>query len=77
MRCGLVRTLATPDDGVLTIALRRAPAGTTLALSEPEGEILVPAQPGSLSYTVCGSRTLRLTVTSPVAGQLTAAISTP
>ena len=73
----LVRTLATPNDGVLTIALKRAPAGTTLALSEPEGEILVPAQPGSLSYTVCGSRRPRLTVTSPVAGQLAAAISTP
>ena len=73
----VVRTLTTPRDGVLTIGLKRAPAGTTLSLSEPDAGVLVPARPGSLTYTVCGSRTLRLTVTSPVAGEFTAAISTP
>ena len=72
-----VKTFATPNDGVLTITLKRAPAGTTISLAEPEGDVLVPARPGSLSYTVCGSRTLRLTVNSPNAGELTAAISTP
>jgi hypothetical protein len=73
----VVRTLATPDDGVLTVALKHAPAGTTLSLSEPEAGVLVAARPGSLSYTVCGSRTLRLTVSSPNAGQIAATISTP
>jgi hypothetical protein len=69
----VVRTLATPSDGVLTVALRHAPAGTTLSLGQPDGVMLVTARPGSLSYTVCGSRTLRLIVSSLTAGELTAA----
>jgi hypothetical protein len=72
-----VRTLTTLRDGILTITLRRASTGTTLSLAEPEDDVLVAPRTHSLTYTVCGSRTLRLTVISPVAGEITATISAP
>ena len=73
----VVKTIATPDDGVLTVTLKQAPAGTTLSLTDPESGAVVAVRPRALSFTVCGSRTMRLTVSSRNAGQIAATISTP
>ncbi len=72
----LKRTIATPLDGVLTGRLDRAPAGTTVSLSDPNGAVL--AAPGKgISYTVCGQRSLVLTVRTTKPGAFSFTISTP
>jgi hypothetical protein len=70
------RTIATPLDGVVSVQLGRAPAGTTVALESPGGAILRrPAR--RVDYTVCGLRRLVLVVRATRPGVFTATISKP
>ncbi len=72
----LKRTIATPLDGVVTVTLDRAPAGTTVTLSDESGAILI-APPNGSTYTVCGQRSLLLTVRATKPGAFSATIATP
>ena len=71
------RTLTTPRDGVLAVSLDRAPAGATIALTDASGRLLDADANGVLRYTLCGQRSVTLTVTAPLPGSLSATISLP
>jgi hypothetical protein len=78
IRVPLVLTVvSTPLDGDVTVALQRAPAGTTMWLSTPAGKVVLPATHHVLSTTVCGRRRLVLTVRSKKPGAFAFSISTP
>jgi hypothetical protein len=70
------RLVATPLDGIVSVRLGRAPAGTTVRLESPTGAIL--RGPGKrFDYTVCGSRSLAVVVGSTRPGTFSATISKP
>jgi hypothetical protein len=73
----IARKLTTPHDGVLAVSLDGAPAGATIALADASGRLLVAGAGGSLRYTLCGQRSVTLTVTAPAPGSLSATISLP
>ncbi len=71
------RLLHTPRDGELLVSIDRAPPGTRVSLSLPDGTSIVPPRAGQASYMVCGERQLQVRVTSRIAGEFTTRITTP
>jgi hypothetical protein len=71
------RTLETPRDGTFVVSLGQAPAGATISVGDGAGHVLATGTDGSAQATICGQRTVTLTVTAPSAGPLTATLGTP
>jgi hypothetical protein len=70
------RTVSVPLDGTVVVRLTRAPIGTTVTLSEPNGTVLgLPAK--RVSTTDCGSRSIVATVKATRAGAFSLIVSTP
>ena len=70
------RTITVPLDGTVVLNLSKAPAGATVALSDPMGTVLAgPAR--RVSTTDCGARSLVATVKATKAGAFSLVVSTP
>ena len=71
------RTIRTPLDGTLTVKLTDAPPGSTLTLLDSSGRTRKSGLAGTLTYTVCGERSLVIGIGGPAEGQFEAAITVP
>ena len=71
------RTIGTPVDGLFTGTVSGT-ANASLELLDPTtGQVLVPPTPGTLSFTVCGQRSLKLEVVPATDGTFAVTTSTP
>ncbi len=71
------RLVPTTLDGSVSATLRAAPAGTTIALTDPATGKVVAGPARRVAYTDCGVRSLALTVRATRAGTFSLSLSTP
>jgi hypothetical protein len=68
----------TPLDGVLQATIQTAPAGSSLSVLDSSGATVIgPAGVQNATFTVCGQRSVKLSLHSPTPGSFRVTVSAP
>jgi hypothetical protein len=72
------RLIDVPYDGIFTATLTNAPAGAALTVYDASGtSVIGPAGVASVSFTVCGQRSVRLGLRAAAPGDFAVSLQTP